>query len=78
MFLSKTSTIIMMRVRRWSSEAFLEYIREQVENFTVGVSENMIKFETFFTMTRESQSDTTTESTTNNENGPDNVNVKLL
>ena len=77
MFLSKTSTIIMMKVGRWSSEAFLEYIREQVENFTVGVSENMIKFETFFTMNRESRANTTTESTTHNENGPENIPFRI-
>ena len=34
MFLSKIQTIIMMRIGRWSSDALLEYIREQVENFT--------------------------------------------
>ena len=45
MFLSKTSTIIIMRIGQWSSEAFLEYIREQVENFLTGVSQNMLAFE---------------------------------
>ena len=70
MFLSKTSTIIMMRVGRWSSNAFLEYIREQVENFTVDVSENMIKFETFFNMNNDQIRG---ESSNDNENGPDRV-----
>ena len=47
MFLSGTSPIIIKKIGRWSSEAFLEYIREQVEDFTLGVSKNMIKFEDF-------------------------------
>jgi hypothetical protein len=71
MFLSKTSTIIMMRVGRWSSDAFLEYIREQIENFTVDVSENMIKFESFFNMSNEQTSESI--SSYNKENGPDRV-----
>jgi hypothetical protein len=36
MFLSGVSTIIIQRVGRWKSDAFLEYIRDQVENFTAG------------------------------------------
>ena len=49
MFLAGTATIIIMRIGRWSSEAFLEYIREQVEQFTQGVSRNMLQFEHFNT-----------------------------
>ena len=47
MFLSGVSEIIIKRVGRWSSEAFLEYIREQVDTFTVGVSRKMLKNEKF-------------------------------
>ena len=47
MFLSGASVIIIMRVGRWSSQAFLEYIRKQVESFTFGVSQRMFKFEDF-------------------------------
>ena len=47
MFLSGTPVIIIMRVGRWSSEAFLEYIRDQVESFTLGVSQKMLKCEQF-------------------------------
>ena len=50
MFLSGTSVIIIMRVGRWSSEAFLEYIRDQVESFTADVSKNMLKHEQFFNL----------------------------
>ena len=50
MLLLGVSTIVIMRIGRWSSEAFLEYIREQVESFTFGVSRKMIKFEHFHTL----------------------------
>ena len=47
MFLSGVSEIIIRRVGRWSSEAFLEYIREQVETFTIDVSQKMLEYENF-------------------------------
>ena len=47
MFLSSVSEIIIQRVGRWESTAFLEYIREQVEGFTVGVSIKMNENENF-------------------------------
>lgn len=50
MFLSGTLVVRIQRVERWSSEAFLEYIREQVETFTLDVSKNMLKFEEFFNL----------------------------
>ena len=50
MFLSGVATIIIMRIGRWSSEAFLEYIREQIEQFTLGVSKKMLQFENFNTI----------------------------
>ena len=56
MVLSGISTIIIQRVGRWSSEAFLEYIREQVDSFTFGVSEKMLQFEHFHNLNaKESQ-----------------------
>ena len=48
MFLSGVSEIIIQRVGRWESFAFLEYIREQVETFTYGVSTRMLKNEKFY------------------------------
>ena len=59
----------MMRVGRWSSEAFLEYIREQVQDFTVGISENMLEFESFMNMNRD-QPNNLKLASTDNENGP--------
>ena len=50
MFLSGISVIVIQRVGRWSSEAFLEYIRDQVESFTAGVSKSMLTHEEFFNL----------------------------
>ena len=47
MFLSGVSEIIIQRVGRWCSFAFLEYIREQVDAFTLGVSQKMLQYEKF-------------------------------
>ena len=47
MFLSGVNEINIQRVGRWKSDAFLEYIREQVDTFTVGVSQKMLKYEKF-------------------------------
>ena len=50
MFLSGVSDIIIQRIGRWESFAFLEYIREQVENFTYGVLEKMLQHEKYYHM----------------------------
>ena len=55
MFLSGTSVIVIQRVGRWSSEAFLEYIRDQVETFTLNVSKKMLKYEEFFNLSLEAK-----------------------
>ena len=59
MFLSGTSVIVIQRVGRWSSEAFLEYIWEQVETFTLHVSKNMVEYEEFFNLDAENVSEST-------------------
>ena len=48
MFLSGVSEIIIQRIGRWERFAFLDYIREQVESFTFGVSTKMLKNEKFY------------------------------
>ena len=47
MFLSGVLEIIIQQVGRWSSDAFLEYIREQVDTFTIGVSQKMLQYEKY-------------------------------
>jgi hypothetical protein len=39
-----------MLMGRWSSNAFLRYIRKQVKEFSHGVSSKMIRNENFFTI----------------------------
>ena len=38
MYLNDVPTYTIMLVGRWSSDAFLKYIRRQVQEFTSGVS----------------------------------------
>ena len=80
MFLSGTAVIVIMRVGRWSSEAFLEYIRDQVESFTVGVSKRMITCEEFYNLNVNTPENTSTpehepndSAHTNNVDGPVSV-----
>ena len=80
MFLSGTSVIIIMRVGRWSSEAFLKYIRDQVESFTADVSRKMLQHEPFFNLNPDGGTQnkqvplkpSTTEETTS-EDGVDSI-----
>ena len=78
MFLSGTSVIVIQRVGRWSSEAFLEYIRDQVESFTLDVSKNMLRFEEFLNLNTDEanapidQNDAELECN-QNENGPESI-----
>ena len=80
MFLAGTSVIIIQRVGRWSSEAFLEYIRDQVESFTLNVSRDMLKFEEFLNLNTNNQDSyqqtedmNLEDGTLENENGPVDV-----
>ena len=80
MFLSGTSVIVIQRVGRWSSEAFLEYIREQVETFTLDVSRNIIQYEHFFDLNAGNRDAATHQPLGNiadddieKEDGPDSV-----
>ena len=50
MFLDDTPVFMIMLVGRWSSDAFLKYIRRQVLEFSKGISRRMIKCDTFFTI----------------------------
>jgi hypothetical protein len=47
MYLSKTPTFVIMLLGRWSSDAFLRYIRPQADNFSDGVSRGMIQSQAF-------------------------------
>ena len=49
MYLDGVPTFSIMMIGRWSSDAFLRYIRRQVEQFTHNVSRRMLRNPSFFT-----------------------------
>ena len=49
MYLDGVPTFSIMMIGRWSSDAFLLYIRKQVEQFTHNVSRRMLSHSSFFT-----------------------------
>ena len=81
MFLSGISVIIIQRVGRWSSKAFLEYIREQVESFTLGVSSKMLQFKEFMNLNNDLSDNILPpellEDPKVNEDGPDSIPFKV-
>ena len=50
MFLADVPVYTIMLLGRWSSDAFLRYIRRQVQQFSRGISARMIISEDFFTI----------------------------
>jgi hypothetical protein len=51
MHLAGVPVFTIMLLGCWSSNAFLRYIRKQVQEFSKGVSDKMISNERFFTIT---------------------------
>jgi hypothetical protein len=47
MYLSRVPIFLIMLIRIWSSMAFLKYIRNQVQEFSHGISSKMIKAQSF-------------------------------
>ena len=50
LYLAKRPISTIMLLGRWSSDAFLLYIRRQVQEFSAGVSADMVANESFFTI----------------------------
>jgi hypothetical protein len=50
MYLNDVPVYTIMLIGRWSSDAFLRYIRRQVQQFSTGVSARMIRTPHFFTV----------------------------
>jgi len=48
MYLSKVPIVTIMMIGRWHSNAFLTYIEKQVLQFSVGVSQAMLTYNTFY------------------------------
>lgn len=57
MYLAGIPVYIIMLVGRWSSDAFLLYIRKQVQEFSRDISQKMIKNENFFTIPHATKDD---------------------
>ncbi len=57
MYLAHIPVFTIMLLGRWSSNAFLRYIRKQVKEFSNGVSSKMITKESFFTIPSASSQD---------------------
>ena len=49
LFLADVSPLTIMMIGRWRSDAFLLYIRKQVQKFSEGLSDRMLQTEDFFT-----------------------------
>jgi hypothetical protein len=71
MYLSGVPVFTIMLLGRWSSDAFLRYIRKQVQEFISGISSKMIHKEEFFTVQTESN---ITENSTNHPSNKTNKN----
>lgn len=50
MYLAGVPIFTIMLLGRWSSDAFLRYIRKQVREFSTGISSKMIQNEEFYTV----------------------------
>ena len=57
MYLTGIPVFTIMLIGRWSSDAFLQYIRKQVQEFSAGVSVKMIQADSFFTIPEASHED---------------------
>ena len=50
LYLAKRPVCTIMLLGRWCSDAFLLYVRRQVQEFSAGVSADMIKCDQFYTV----------------------------
>jgi hypothetical protein len=50
MFLAGTPVYTIMLMGRWSSDAFMRYIRKQVLSLSHGIAAKMLTYEQFFTV----------------------------
>jgi len=75
MYLAHVPVFTIMLLGRWSSDAFLRYIRKQVKEFSNGISSKMITKDHFFTIPSTSDQDPRTSThplnlACRNNNGP--------
>ena len=70
LFLSGFSKTIIKLIGLWESDVLLKVITEQVENFTFGVSQNMIKLKHFHNVNTYQIEEDETKQNENNEDAP--------
>jgi hypothetical protein len=61
LYLANQPVFVIMLLGRWSSDAFLRYIRPQVAEFSKGVSRDMIKNGTYYHVSTSNHEDPRTE-----------------
>jgi hypothetical protein len=57
-------------IGRWESDAFMRYIREQVDCFTENISSKMLIVKSFYTIPNTNQDQTLKDDSANIQNGP--------
>ena len=67
LYLAKRMVSTIMLIGRWSSDAFLLYIRRQVQEFSSGISSDMASQESFFTIPDLEEHDVMDPRTRNNQ-----------
>ena len=67
LYLKKRMVSTIMLIGRWSSDAFLLYIRRQVQEFSAGVSADMVSHDQFFTIPDISENDPLDPRTSNRQ-----------
>ena len=68
MYLANVPVYTIMLLGRWSSDAFLRYIRTQVKDLARGISEKMLLTEDFYTIPDESANHDYPRTSNNPEN----------
>jgi hypothetical protein len=69
MYLAGVPAFAIMLIGRWSSDAFLRYIRRQVQEFSAGVSSKMLLTDKFFAISRITPEDPRVRANTHNFSG---------
>jgi hypothetical protein len=69
MYLAGVPTFTIMLIGRWSSDAFLCYIRHQVQEFSAGVSSKMLLTDKFFAVSGITPEDPRVSGNSNNFSG---------
>jgi hypothetical protein len=75
MYLAGIPVTTIQLIGRWKSDAFMRYIREQVDCFTENVSQKMIRIQSFYTIPDKSPDHRLTPNSATKHNGPNLENV---